>query len=113
MQQRLEDIDLNSRMSSLILTCEEFAKHPRNKDIEQVVVKVLNERVAGLNMPTDAVHAAHKLQNDSKVICRFVKRQLRDGIYDARLRAHQVPGQPRREAALHFGVTDAEKSTSV
>ena len=84
LQQRIEDMDMNSRLSSLIFTCEEFATHPRNADMEEVLVRVLNERIPGLNMNTDAVHAAHKLQNDNKVICRFNKRQVRDKVYDSR-----------------------------
>ena len=64
-------------MSSLILSCESFASHPRNADIEQLVVSVLNERVSGLNLTKDDLQAAHKLQNDTKVICKFVKRRLR------------------------------------
>ena len=84
MDTRLEEMDMNRRLSSLILSCEAFTSHPRNADIEQLVVSVLNERVAGLNMTKADVQAAHKLQNDSKVICRFVKRQLRDTVYEAR-----------------------------
>ena len=96
LQQRLEDIDLNGRLSSLILTCEDFARHNRNDDIERKVVNVLNERIPDLNMTTADVHAAHKLQNDNKVICKFVKRQVRDRVYDARFNLARFHGENRR-----------------
>ena len=73
LQQRIEGMDMNSRLSSLIFTREEFATYSRNADMEEVMVRVLNERILDLNMTRDAVHAAHKLQNDSKVICSLTK----------------------------------------
>ena len=95
---RLEELDTNGRLSSLILTCEAFTPHPRNADIEQLVVTVLNERVSGLHMSKSDLQAAHKLQNDGKVICKFVKRQLRDTVYDARFDlARFSSGNPGRD----------------
>ena len=84
MDERLEELDMNGRLSSLILTSPAFTSHPRNSDIEQLTATVINERIPGLNMTKSDLQAAHKLQNDNKVICKFVKRQLRDRVYDAR-----------------------------
>lgn len=104
---RLEEMDMNGRLSSLILCCEAFTSHPRNADIEQLVVTVLNERVTNLKMTRADLQAAHKLQNDSKVICKFVKRQIRDTIYEARFNLAQVrnddsAGRGRRLAPLYI-----------
>ena len=84
LESRLEELDMNGRLSSLIFTCDAFKSHPRNENIEQLVVTVLNQRVRGLTLTTADLQTAHKLQNDSKVICKFVKRQVRDAVYEAR-----------------------------
>ena len=84
LQQRLEDMDANRRLSSLIFSCDDFTRLSRNADIEPAVVNILNDRIPDLKLTTDAIQAAHKLQNDNKVICKFVKRQVRDKIYDSR-----------------------------
>ena len=52
LESRLEELDMNGRLSSLILTCDAFRSHPRSADIEQEVVTVLNKRVSGFNMTT-------------------------------------------------------------
>ena len=103
LEARLEEMDNNGRLSSLILTCDAFASHPRNADIEQLVVAVLNERVVGLNMSKSDLQAAHKLQSDAKVICKFVKRQVRDTVYDARFDLARLPSRDgRRPAPLYI-----------
>ena len=84
LESRLEELDMNGRLSSLILTCDVFKSHPRSANIEQLVVTVLNQRVRGITLTAADLQAAHKLQNDSKVICKFVKRQVRDAVYEAR-----------------------------
>ena len=84
LQAQVENIDLNRRLSSLILTCDDFGTRRPNEEIEVKVVSVLNDRIAGLNLATSDIQAAHRLQRDDKVIVKFVKRSLRDKIYDAR-----------------------------
>ncbi|KAF0291600.1 hypothetical protein FJT64_010345 [Amphibalanus amphitrite] len=81
---RLEELDMNGRLSSLILACDAFKAHPRSASVEQLVVTVLNQRVPGLSVTTADLQAAHKLQNDSKVFCKFTKRQVRDAVYESR-----------------------------
>lgn len=90
---QIEDMDMNRRMATLILTCDDFAVQPRHQDIEPAVVKVLNDRIHGLNMSTADIHAAHKLQNDDRVICKFGKRQLRDRVFDARFDLARVSAE--------------------
>ncbi|KAF0306437.1 hypothetical protein FJT64_002467 [Amphibalanus amphitrite] len=84
LQAQVESIDLNRRLASLILTCVDFGKRAVNENIEQIVVRILNERIPGLDLTTADIHAAHRLQRDDKVIVKFAKRSLRDKIYDAR-----------------------------
>ena len=84
LQARVEAIDLNRRLSSLILTCDEFGRRSINENIEETVVKILNERISGLALTTTDIQVAHRLQRDNKVICKFAKRSVRDRIFDAR-----------------------------
>ena len=98
LETRLEELDMNGRLSSLILSCDAFKTHPRSADIEQLVVSVLNERVSGLTLTTADLQAAHKLQSDSKVICKFAKRQTRDAVFEARFDlARFRKGNPGRD----------------
>ena len=84
LQKQVEAIDANRRLSSLILTCSEFEPRHTNEDIEDRVVSLLNGRFRDLRLTTSDIQAAHRLQKDSKVIVRFVKRRVRDDIYDRR-----------------------------
>ena len=84
LQAQIENIDLNRRLSSLILTCGDFGPRLAGEDIEQKVVSVLSARIPELNLSVSDIHVAHRLQRDDKVIVKFLKRNLRDKIYDAR-----------------------------
>ena len=81
---QVESIDLNRRLSSLILTCEDFSSRSPTEDMEKKVTLVLNDRIHGLNLTVEEIQAAHRLQRDDKVIVRFVKRSTRDKVYEAR-----------------------------
>ena len=87
---QVESMDINRRLASLIFTCDDFGQRAVNEDIEDKLVRLLNNRIQGLNLTTSDIHAAHRLQRDDKVIAKFVKRSVRDRIYDARfnLSAH-------------------------
>ena len=81
---QVESMDLNRRLSSLIFTCDDFGQRSVNENIEEKVVFLLNNRIPGLKLTVTDIHAAHRLQRDDKVIVKFVRRSLRDAIYDAR-----------------------------
>ena len=80
---QVESVDLNRRLSSLILTCEDFSNRSPTEDIERKETVVLNDRIPGLNLTVE-IQVAHRLQRDDKVIVKFVKRVARDRIYEAR-----------------------------
>ena len=84
LQKRVESLESNSRLSSLVLTCDEFEVRHQNEDIELRVVELLNRRFDNLHLSTADIQAAHRLQRDSKVIVRFMKRRVRDTIYERR-----------------------------
>lgn len=98
---QVESIDLNRRLSSLILTSEEFSNRSPTEDMEKKVTLVLNDRIPGLNLTVGEIQAAHRLQRDDKVIVRFVKRSTRDKIYEARFSLASHEG---RSAGAQSGV---------
>ena len=60
---------------------------------------LLNERIPGLMLTKADIHAAHRLQRDDKVIVKFVKRNVRDHIYDARFSLVQYGERARPAGA--------------
>lgn len=102
LQQRVEGIDTNRRLSSLILACDDFVDCA-DEDIEKKVTEVVNKRFPRFQMKEADIQAAHRLQGKNKVIVRFVKRRLRDDIYDSRFELFSgTPGQRRRDMAPLF-----------
>ena len=93
LQRQVESLDVNSRLSSLILTCSEFGTRIPNEDIEKKVVEVLNKRFGNLHLTVADIQAAHRLQSDDKVIVKFGKRQIRDSIYDGRFDINRRAGR--------------------
>ena len=84
LQAQVESMDVNRRLASLIFTCDDFGRRSAGEDMEEKVVRLLNERIQGLSLTSSDIHAAHRLQRDDKVIVKFTKRSVRDRIYDAR-----------------------------
>ena len=83
LQSRVEGIDANRRLSSLILACEDFSTCP-DEDIEERVAQVVRKRLPKIQITAADIQVAHRLQGRNKVIVRFVKRRLRDAIYESR-----------------------------
>ena len=98
LQRQIEGIDVNRRLSSLILTCSDFEPRTPSEDIEERIVGVLNQRFQDLRLTTADIQAAHRLQKDSKVIVKFVRRRVRDEIYDRRFEL------ARRDAGVAGGL---------
>ena len=96
LQERTEGIDLNRRLSMLILTCDDFISKTTDEDVEQKVVQVLNRRFQWLNMSSADIQAAHRLQANNKVVVRFVKRRVRDAVYDGRFELFNTGGRGTR-----------------
>ena len=58
LQQEVENIDMNGRLSSLILTCSEFEVRHQEEDIEERVVDLLNRRFTDLKLTAADLHVA-------------------------------------------------------
>ena len=84
MAERLESIDANRRLSSLILTCNEFGLRTAGENIIQMAVDALNKRMADLDLKCEEIQGAHRLEDDHKVIVKFLRRHVRDSIFERR-----------------------------
>ena len=91
---RLEDLDANRRLSSLILTCEDFTTRQANEDIEEMVVQAVSKRYPRLKITTADLNTAHRLQANNKIIVKFLKRWIRDEIFDGRFDMVGGGGRP-------------------
>ena len=100
LQQCVEGIDANRRLSSLILTCDDFIASSPNEDIEEKAAQVITKRLPQIQMSAADIQAAHRLQGKNKVIVRFIKRQLRDAVYDSRFELFSgAAGQRQRNSS--------------
>lgn len=84
LKERVAAMDANRRLSSLILACDDFGTRENGEDIVEKSVKVLNRHLEGLDLKSEDIQAAHRLQEDKKVIVKFVRRPVRDNIYERR-----------------------------
>ena len=84
LQEQVESMDVNRRLSTLVLTCDDFKERHHNEDIERRAIDVINKRYSNINLTVADVEVAHRLQGDSKVIMKFQKRKVRDMLYDER-----------------------------
>ena len=84
LQEQVESMDVNRRLSTLVLACDDFKERHYNEDIERRAVDVINKRYSDINLTVADVEVAHRLQGDSKVIVKFQKRRIRDMLYDGR-----------------------------
>lgn len=82
--ERIDGIDMNRRLSSLILTCNEFKSKSSAAEVTESAVRVLNNRLPELNASVDDIQVAHKLQREDKVFVKFLRRSLRDEVYERR-----------------------------
>ena len=83
---QVNSMDTNHRLDSLILKCQDFGRRNMDEDIEEKTRCILNSRFEWLSLSRHDLQVAHRLQADDTVICKFVRRSVRDQIYDSRFR---------------------------
>ena len=102
LHEQVQAMDMNGRLASLVITCDDFKPRRQSEAVDRIAVDVLNARIQDLNMSVSDLHAAHRLQKDDKIICKFTRRQTRDFIYDSRFRMsrHELDSNGRRTREL-------------
>ena len=101
LRERLEGIDVNRRLSSLILTCDDFGARIRDENIEARAVQVLNNRFPDLQLTEADIQVAHRLQTNSKVFVKFIKRRVRDDVFERRFELFGRRGDAGRPRSGH------------
>ena len=102
LRERIDGIDMNRRLSSLILTCDEFGQMTQSEDIELMTVRVINRRFPDMKLTTSDLQIAHRLPGRNKVIAKFVKRAVRDELFERRFElAGRRGGAGRTEPGGH------------
>lgn len=105
LQDQVESMDMNRRLSSLIVSCADFKHRDNNEVMEERVVDTLNKRVPELNLSVSDVNIAHRLRSDDRVIVKFVRRSIRDRVYESRFslpRADSGVPNGRKMAPLYI-----------
>ena len=79
----------------------DFGPRAQNEDIEARVVQVLKNRFPDLLLTVADIQVSHRLQNNSKVIVKFLKRRVRDDVFERRFSLLDRRAAPRRPAPDH------------
>ena len=102
--EQFEYMDTNRRMNSLILKSQGFGKRSINENIEEKVVNVLNQRFPDLAITASDLQTVHRLQGEHTVICKFLKTQLRNEVFERRMsQAGYIRGSGNSVAPLYTG----------
>ena len=84
MEERIEGIDMNRRLSALVLTCDDFPSRSLSEDVELMAVQALTRRLPELELSVGDIQVAHRLQKNNKIYVKFLKRRVRDGVFERR-----------------------------
>ena len=84
LQSQLESIDANRRLSCLILSCKDFERREEVENWEVRAAEALNKRVPDLQLEPTELSVAHRLAKDDKVIIKFVRRCVRNRVFECR-----------------------------
>ena len=84
LQDQVEGIDSNRRLSCLILSCADFKRRQDNERWVERATEALNRRIPGLDLDPNELSTAHRLPSDGRVIIKFVRRCVRDRVLESR-----------------------------
>ena len=85
LSEQVESMETNRRMNTLILKCQDFGVRKINENIEAETVKVINKRFPELKISGDDFQTVHRLQGEKTVICKFLKTDRKNELYEKRL----------------------------
>ena len=82
---QIESMNINRRINTLILRCENFGKRTNEENIEDKVIQKLARRFPDIKITNQDIQTVHRLQGDYTVICKFVKTSMKNQLYERRL----------------------------
>ena len=80
LSEQLENMDVNRRMNTLILGCEDFGHRTEDENLEVLKAEILNSRFLDMKISPKDFQTVHCLQNDKSVICKFLQSKLRNEL---------------------------------
>ena len=89
LSEQLENMDVNRRMNTLILRCEDFGRRTKDENLEGLTAEILNSRFPDMKISPNDFQTVHRLQNDKSVICKFLQSKLRNELYERRFETTQ------------------------
>lgn len=84
LEEQVESMDNNRRLSCLTFTCRDFEAKHREENLHERLVETLNRRLPNLRLTETDLSIVHRLPSDSKVIAKFVRRCVRDRVFESR-----------------------------
>ena len=114
LNEQLESMDVNRRMNTVILKCEDFGQRIRDENIEVRTADVLNRRFPDMKITVGDFQTVHRLQNDKSVICKFVHTRVRDELYERRFDlSREKRGTRERQAPLYINESLTAKNMQI
>ena len=94
---QIEELECHSRASNLVLWSEQIGKRREGENIEDIIIRIINENFPNKNVSKSDFTAIHRLPRENTAICAFVSRSLRNELYEARfeLRRREVTAKGR------------------
>lgn len=94
---QIEELECHSRASNLVLWSEQIGKRREGENIEDIIIRVINENFPNKSVSKSDFTAIHRLPRENTAICAFVSRSLRNELYEARfeLRRREVTAKGR------------------
>ena len=90
-EEHLNEMERHSRAANLVLTSQRFGRRREREDIAELTICVINESYTDIHVTKNDFSVIHRLPKDNTVICAFKNQELRNKIYEDRLRMrHQA-----------------------
>ena len=95
-EERLDSIERHSRAVNLVLSSRRFGKRRDGEDIAGMAVKLINDNFKDVQVTKDDFSTIHRLSNENAVICVFRDKNLRNRLYEDRIRMRHQPDLANR-----------------
>ena len=85
-QDQLDEMERHSRSVNLVLSSQMFGRRQEGEDIAKITVDTINENYPDVRVSKNDFTVIHRLGRSNTVICAFKSMELRNTIYEGRLR---------------------------
>ena len=85
-QDQLDEMERHSRLVNLVLSSQRFGRRQEGEDIAKITVDMINGNYPDVRVSKNDFTVIHRLGKNNTVICAFKSMELRNTIYEGRLR---------------------------